>query len=334
MGVPRSFKDRICTYLGVPYVGDVFCLIKDRADNYYKNLSKQGFSGSSIQTDFQAAENLMTTDSGDVLVLFPGDHVVTSSTTWDKDVTYIIGAGPRYQAYQPGTLTNGGTRLTCTTAGVSEIVNITGHYVTTKGFGTYNSADSATSYCDIRVSGKNAHLNEMSMRGGNGTTQLATIGAGVPLIVDTSVSGAGNGLLVENSILGSSGNSARTKGPGCIQFKGGTTSTGFGMHFKNCTLSTRIETAANNSVGLVQLYSAGSSADRELLFENSGFYNFWENFASALTYAIRDACTTTHQIILQNCWANKGITNWTDAATFLSSSTAQPNLVGGIGVNA
>jgi hypothetical protein len=333
MSVPRSFKDRICQFLGVPYVGDVFCVVADRADNYYKHLTKMGITLSSIFTDFQTAENMMTTDSGDVLVLFPGQHTVTSSTTWDKDVTYIVGAGPKYQAYQPSTLTNGGTRLTCTTAAVSEIINITGHYVTLKGFGTQNTVSSTTSYGDIRVSGKNTVLDEMSLRGGNGANQLANIGVGVPLIVDTSVAGAGNALLVQNSVIGSSGNSARTKGPGCVQFVGGTANTGFGMHFKNNTFSTRIETASNNSVGLIQLLTAGSSADREILFENCGFYNFWENLASALTYCFRDACTTTHQIILQNCWGNKGITNWTDATTYLSSSTAAPNAAGGIGVN-
>lgn len=237
MSVPRWFKDRICQYLGVPYIGDVFCVVADRSDNYCKNLTKMGITNGSIYTDFQAAEDAMTTDSGDVLMMFPGQHTVTSSTTWDKDVTYIVGAGPRYQAYQPSTLTNGGTRLTCTTAAVSELVNITGHYVTAKGFGTQNTANSATSYCDIRVSGKNTVLDEMSMRGGTGAGQIAAVGVGVSLIVDTSVAGAGNALLVQNSVIGSSGNTTRTKGPSCVYFIGGAVA-GFGMRFKNTTFFT------------------------------------------------------------------------------------------------
>lgn len=333
MSVPRSFKDRIHQYLGVPYLGDVFCVVADRSDNYAKNLSGMGITHGSIYTDFQEAEDAMATDSGDVLVLFPGQHTVTTSTTWDKDMTYLIGAGPRYQAYQPSTLTNGGTRLTCTTAGVSEIINITGHYVTVKGIGTQNTAASATSYCDIRVSGKNTVLSEVSLRGGTGSTQIATLGAGVPLIVDTSVAGAGNGLLVEDSVLGSSGNTARTKGPGCIYFPGGAAA-GFGMHFKRCTLSTRIETATTNSVGLVCL-AANYAVDRELEFEDTTFYNFSENLGTAPTYVFRDACATTHQIVLKgNCVYNIGISSWTDAATYLSCSVPSGNLTGGIGLNA
>ena len=332
MSVPRWFKDRICQYLGVPYIGDVFCVIATRDDNYYKGLTKMGVSGGSIYTDFQTAENVMTTDSGDVMVLFPGQHTVTSSTTWDKDVTYIIGAGPRYQAYQPSTLTNGGTRLTCTTAAVSEIINITGHYVTVKGIGTQNTVSSTTSYCDIRVSGKNTVLSEVSLRGGTGANQIANVGVGVPLIVDTSVAGAGNALLVENSIIGSSGNTTRTKGPSCVYFPGGAAA-GFGMRFKGTTFSSICAVATADSVGSIYL-AANYAVDRELLFTDCDFYNFTTNLGTNPTYVFRDSCGTTHQIVLRDCSYNKGFTSWSDAATYVSVSTPVSSLTGGLGLNA
>jgi hypothetical protein len=315
------------------YEGENFHLVKAKttADLYYELLRRKGVSKDRIFATLALAEAAMTSDQGDTLYVWPGDHLVTESITWDKDNTRIIGAGGPNQAYQPGTLTNGGVRLTCVTTGISEILNITGHYVQIYDLGTYNSFSAVNNYCDIRIAGKNFYGKRLSLRGGNGANQLATVGAGVPLIVDGTVAGAGNGLLIEDSIIGSSGNSARTKGPGCLELIGSAAGT-FGMHFKNCTFSTRIQTATADSVGLVYL-SANYAADRELLFDGCIFYNFTENLGTGPTYVFRDSCGTTHQIVLKNCVANKGFTSWTDAATYISSSNPVPHLTGGIGVN-
>lgn len=313
--------------------GENFHLVKEKttSDLYYQLLRNKGISKDRIFSSLSSAEEALTTDQGDTLYVWPGNHLVTASITWDKNNTRIIGAGSVNQAYQPATLTSGGVRLTCVTTGISEILNITGHYVTLANLGTFNSFDIATNYCDIRVAGKNFYGKRLSLRGGNGATQLATVGSGVPLIVDTSVAGAGNGLLIEDSIIGSSGNSARTKGPGCVEFVGGAAA-GFGMKFKNCRFSTRIETATNNSVGLIYL-AANYAVDRELEFDGCTFYNFVENLGTGPTYVFRDSCGTTHQILLRNCVTNKGFTSWSDAATYVSSSNPVPHLTGGIGVN-
>lgn len=316
-----------------PCAGEVFFLAPTAATtSLYTNWLKAiGVRQDCLFTSLTSAEDAMYSNRGDVLCVLPGDHTVTASITWDKNNTTIIGMGSVNQSYQPGTLTAGGVRLTCTTSGISEILNITGHYVTMKNLGTYNSYSGATNYCDVRIAGRNFYGSRLSLRGGNGATQLSTLCAGVPLIVDTSVAGAGNGLLIEDSVIGSSGNSARSKGPGCIYFVGGAAA-GFGMHFNRCTLSTRIETATNNSVGLVYL-GTNYAVDRELYFKDCLFYNFVENLGTGPTYVFRDSCTTTHQIVLHNCAANKGFTSWTDAATYLSSNSETPALAGGIGVN-
>jgi hypothetical protein len=316
----------------LPTFGNVFYLVAAKAstDPYYARIANVVPDDYVFSTIASAYSN-MATNQGDTLIVMPGNHVQTSSLAWDKDQTRIIGwAGPN-QAYQPGTLTTGAVRLTCITTSISEILNITGDYVSMYNLGTYNSYSAADNYCDVRISGKNTYLYGCSMRGGNGATQLATVGAGVPMIVDTSVAGAGNGLFAERCIFGSSGNNARTKGPGCISFTGGAAA-GFGMHFKDCTLSTRIQTATADSVGLVYL-AANYAVDRELLFDGCVFYNFVENLGTGPTYVFRDSCGTTHQIVLKGCAANKGFTSWTDAATSLSSSNPLSHLTGGIGLN-
>jgi hypothetical protein len=314
--------------------GNVYHLVtaKTAADTYYAQLIELGVDDGSIFSSLSTAYDAMKTLKGDTLCVYPGSHVQTASLAWAKDDTRIVGMGSPNQAYQPGTLTSGGVRLTCVTTGISEILNVTGHYVQIIKIGTYNSFSATTNYCDIRIVGRNAYLYGVSLRGGNGANQLATLGVGVPLIVDTTASGGGNGLLVENSTIGSSGNSARTKGPGCVQFLGPGANAGFGIHFKDCTFSSRIETATADSVGLIQI-SGNGAVDRELLFDRCFFYNFSQNFGTTATNVFRDSCATTHQIVLNGCYANKGFTNWTDAATYLSSTNPVPHLTGGIGVN-
>lgn len=312
--------------------GESFHLVKAKttSDLYYELLRRKGVPKDRIFATLLLAEAALTSDQGDTLYVWPGDHLVTASITWDKDNTRIIGVGSPNQAYQPATLTNGGVRLSCVTTGISEILNITGHYVQMHNIGTFNSFDIATNYCDIRVAGKNFYGRRLSLRGGNGATQVVTVGSGVPLIVDTSVAGAGNGLLIEDSVIGSSGNTTRTKGPGCLYFPGGGASVGFGMKFNRCRFSTRIQTATADSVGLVLIAEGG--VDRELEFEDCGFYNFTENLGTGPTYVFRDNQTTTHQIIIKgNCSMNYGFTSWSDRAANVSVSTPAGYLTGGLG---
>ena len=316
-----------------PTFGNVFYLVtaKTDADPYY-NLMKNLLPDANIFSTLSSAYTNMTSSQGDTLIVMPGDHVQTESLTWAKHDTRITGWGSPNQIYQPGTLTTGAVRISTATSAVSEILNVTGHYVQLQNFGTYNSYSGATNYGDVRIVGRNAYLHRMSLRGGNGATQLATDGAGVPLIVDTTTSGAGNGLLVENSTIGSSGNGVRSKGPGCLEFLGPGVSAGFGTHFVNCTFSARVEIATANNVGMVSL-TGQAAADRELLFDNCFFYNFVQGLGTGPTYVIRDAVTTTHQIIIKNCTANKGFTAWTDATTYLSNSSTLGGAAYGIGLN-
>jgi hypothetical protein len=317
----------------LPTFGNVFYLVAAKAstDPYY-NVMADVIADDTIFATLKAAYDAMTTNQGDTLVIMPGNHVQTASLTWAKDQTRIIGwAGPN-QAYQPGTLTTGGVRLSCVTTGISEILKVTGNYVSMYNLGTYNSFDAATNYCDIRVVGRNFYGYGLSMRGGNGATQLATIGAGVPIIFDATATGGANAAFLERCTIGSSGNNARTYGPGCVQFLGPGANAGFGIHFKDCVFSTRIEAATANTVGLVHLYGNGC-VDREVLFDGCAFYNFVINLGTGPTYVFRDACATTHQIVLKNSIMNKGFTSWTDAATYLSSSCPTGTVAGGLGVN-
>lgn len=312
--------------------GDLFFLCASATDNYYTRLLNEGVPQDHLFTKLSDVNSALTSEQGDNILIFPGDHVQTASTTLSASGARLIGMGGPNQAYQPATLDAGQVRLSCVTASVSEILNVTGHSVCMYNLGTFNNAGT-NNYTDLRISGRNFYGKGLGLRGGNTASgQLDTVGAGVPLVVDGTTAGAGNALLIEDSVIGSSGNGVRSKGPGCLELLGSAAAT-FGMHFNRCTFSTRIETATANSVGLVYL-NANYSADRELLFDNCNFYNFVQNLGTGPTYVVRDSCGTTHQIIFHNCSYNKGFTSWSDAATYVSVSTPVSSLTGGLGLNA
>ncbi len=311
-----------------PGTGNVFHLVVEKAstDLYYKMLLDRGVDENSIFATLTEAEEAMTSDQNDVLLVYPGDHIQTATITWDKDSTSIVGCGGPNQAYQPSTLTNGGVRISTVTSAQNNILNITGHYVSLYNLGTINTYSGASNICDIKIAGRNFYAENCSFRGGNGATQVATDGAGVPIYINSAVAGGGNAARFVNCVIGSSGNTTRTKGPGCVYVAGGAAA-GFGMSFEHCRFSSRIETASSDNVCQIRL-AANYAVDRELYFNDCLFYNFSENHGTQLVVGIDDECATTHSIILKNC-AFHGMDAICNVATHAFTSDAQPHTNGG-----
>ena len=321
--------------LGIPPTfGKIRFLVANKStDKYCAKLNEYGFPDSDIYTSLALAYASMDDNQGDTLVVFPGDYVQTASLTWALNNSRLVGFGSPNQIYQPATLTSGAIRISNVTASVTQIINFTGHYVQVHNIGTFNNAGTAN-LADIYVTGRNFYASGCSFRGGNTASgQLDTNGAGVPVIVDATATGGGNGAWFDKCTIGSSGNGVRSKGPGCLKFLGPGANSGFGMHFTNCMFSARVEIATANNVGLVDV-SGNGAVDREVLFDNCNFYNFVQNLGTGPTYVFRDTCGTTHQLVIHNSSYNKGFTSWSDVATFVSVSTPVSNLTGGLGLNA
>lgn len=293
----------------LPTFGNVFYLVKTKAstDPYY-SLIYDAIDDDFIFNDITKAYAAMTTNQGDTLICMPGDHLVTASLTWAKSQTRIIGwAGPN-QGYQPSTLTAGGVRLTCKTAAVAQILNVTGDYVSIFNVGTQNSASDSGNISDLRISARNFYAYGCSFRGGTGATQIGTADCGLGLFVDTSVAGAGNAMVVENSVIGSSGNTIRTVGACCMSFGAGTAAGGFEPRFIDCQFSAYTQTSGCYFINAQ--YNAGF--DRFALFKRCSFLNFC-NPATPMAEAIR--CNNdTAWIIIDNCsgfgftaWASTGV---------------------------
>jgi hypothetical protein len=314
---------------GQGFFGDIFYLAK--SDSQYLTMLQEVHKvpDANLFTDLTAAENAMVANRGDVLLVFPGDHTVSASITWDKSMTSIIGVGSKNQRFQPSTLTTGGIRLSCTTVGVAEILNITGDYVSMYGVGTFNSAASTSNKSDINISGRNFYAELCAFRGGNSSTQTANATAGIPIWVDSAIAGAGNAMWLYRCQIGSSGNADRTKGPGCIYFEGGAAA-GFNPVIEQCLLSGRHSASTNQSC--LVLLEANYSIDRELLFKGCNFYNFVENLASLMDYVIQDECGTTHMITIDPDCTMTGIDAWCNVATYCFATQANAASDGGKGI--
>jgi hypothetical protein len=302
--------------------GEVFCLAPE-STVYYTRLKNMGVPSNKLFTTLAEAEDAMVSNSGDNLLIFPGTHLQTASLTWDKNDTTIIGVGSINQRFQPSAMTGGGVRLKIATA-VAQILDITGSYVSMYNIGTQNTADSATSVSDIRIKGRNFYAKHCAFRGGTGATQIGTADCGVGVYVDSTVAGAGNGLVFERCLFGSSGNTIRTVGACCASFVGGTTAAGFEPLFLDCEFSGWTVTAG---VGFINVNS-DACTDRFLTFRRCSFLNFG-NPATPMTNAILWN-NQTGWCIIDKC-VGFGFTKWytgTDNHLYVSDPAA--NGSGGI----
>jgi len=298
---------------------------------YRSWLEANGLDPTKMFLTAATAEDAMKANRGDTLFILPGDHAVTASITWDKSNTNIVGVGSVNQRFQPSTLTVGGVRVKCVTTGIDNIFNITGDYVSLYNFGTFNSYDAAGNVCDIKIAGRNFYAEGCSFRGGTGATQIATAVAGIPVYINSAVAGGGNAAYFKNCVLGSSGNTTRTKGPSCLYAIGGAAA-GFNIVLEDCILSSRCEAQTGNQVSMVLLEGA-YAVDRELLFKGCNFYNFVENLANRLDVAIVDECTTTHTITIDQTTTLSGVDAWATPMTYVQCAAPVGYVTGGIGVN-
>jgi hypothetical protein len=227
-------------------------------------------------------------------------------------------------------MTGGGVKLKCVTTSITQILNITGHYVQMHRIGTQNTYSSANNVCDVKVAARNFYAKNCSFRGGTGAAQIGAAHSGIPLVVDLGQADGigGNAMLIEDCVIGSSGNTIRTAGTGCFEvYSASPVGGGFGMEFRNCKFSLYSATAA------VVACSVGGtiSFDRELLFQNCKFFAF--NDMSTNLNNVFDmttgGATGNGWVYLHNC-SMMGFDYWATAGSHMYVSCGPANVgVGG-----
>ncbi len=284
-----------------------FHLVKSKSNDLYYTKLRQvaGVEDGRIFTTLPSAYTNLTSSQGDVLYVWPGDHVITAQVTWAKSDTSIIGVGTVNQRHQPSTLTTGGIRITCKTTEVEYCLVISGKYVTMENIGTINTAAHASNLGDIHVTGRNFYAKRCAFRGGNAAEQVQSATSGIPVTISTDA----YGFKFEECEIGSAGNTTRTTGPGFARFASG--AGGAGM-FDKCAFSMRSETTGANASGFTVEENA---LDRLLTFRNGcTFYNFSENWGDLPDYMFNIDQTTTFDIVIDSTCMMAGFDIVSDSA--------------------
>ncbi len=287
-------------------LGKVFVVAE--ADSAYEALLKE--RGFREDTDFfhtiAAAYAATTASRNDTVLVYPGTYTQTAKVTWANSSTHLIGVGSPNQRIPATAGTTGCVYFPCATAMTEEFL-ITGHHCVFANFSTYLST--ATGVADVRVTGRNTTLKNMFMKSGQDATQLASAVLGYALYCDGTAAGNCNGLRVEDCYIGDPRNTVRTAG-GMI-YMTGHASGGSGMcyHFKRNVIAGWSETAACSAV-------FETAFDRECIWEDCTFYNFYTNLGAILTSVITDTCGTTHMNLITGKTCQYGWGNWSTSKSY------------------
>jgi hypothetical protein len=292
--------------------GETFHMVANKTtDTYFQLLKNRHVDDEHIVATLSAAYDLCTTNQGDNVLVYPGDHVMTSMVTWDKDQCLIYGMGGPNMSHQPSTLTTGGVRLTCKTTAISYCLTVTGDYVRMYNIGTVNTAAATTNLGDILISvGRNFYAESCAFRGGNADEQVQSATSGCPV----SITG-GYAHYFKNCFIGSAGNATRTTGPGFVKFFA--TAGGAGMCvFDGCVFAMRSETDGDNAKGIL---IQDAAIDRLLIFKGCTFYNFSVNWGAQPDHMICDQQTSTHNILFHGGNGCVGFDAIGDSARLMSA---------------
>lgn len=295
-----------------------FHLVKSKSNNlYYSKLRNvAGVEDGRIFTTLSSAYTNLTASQGDVLYVWPGDHVITSMVTWAKADTKLVGIGAENQRHQPSTLTTGGIRITCKTAKVDYCFTVSGQYVTFENIGTINTAADAENLGDIIITGRNFNAKKCAFRGGNAAEQVQSATSGIPVTISTDA----YGFKFEECELGSAGNATRTTGPGFARFAAAAGGAGV---FDKCAFSMRSETTGANVSGFTVEENA---LDRLLVFRNGcTFYNFSENWGALPDYLFNIDQTSTFDILIDSTCMMTGFDVVSDSACVKSIGATPSN---------
>ena len=321
MSVPRSMKDPISNQLQVD-AGEIHFVVDSRTDDFATMLSKRGVSQGSIYTTVNAAYAACTNNRDDVVAVKPGLHVLSADLTWANSHTHLVGRGGPNQAN--GDSYTDATVITSGVDGTSSVAAITVSGAQNQFHNIFieQNQAAATAVTAVRITGASNYMKGCGMAGlMNNTQDTGTASSSLELgagshyfrAIDCTI---GTNLWDVNSAIN-----------GQIYFSNtSTTNPPQNFLFKGCTIYNQSATATNPAVHLKGNYAV----DRLLEFRDCTFYNFQTNLGTILTSGvIKDACGTTHLILLSGTTCQYGWTDWADVHTFVFAAMPTSSATGG-----
>lgn len=263
-------------------------------------------------TTLQGGEDKTTGDQHDTVFFIAGDTGanITASIAWDKDYTHAVGIGcglpgmgQRCRVVAPASVD------------ATEVIAVSGNGCCFANLQFYNGGDTDAEAAAAVVSGSRNHFKNVFFAGMGHATSAAHVGG-------CSLQVTGDENYFEDCTIGLD---TIVRGAANYQLK----ISGKRNHFKNCKIISNCVTA-----GAFMVQIDNSAADlRWNLFEDCLFYNYRENWGTAITDCFdMPAGGLTHDVILKGNCMLYGCTGWADTVTHLIHMLAAPATGGGIGI--
>jgi len=323
----NSLIQWIMTQTGLgPGIGDIRYLVPavSSTSQYRTQLQSMGVTNGDMFTTLAAAENVLTANRNDVLLIMPGSYTQTTELAWDKDHTHILGLGGPNNA---GDHSLSGVTIYMATAQIVETIDITADRCVFQNLLVGNGGNHATNVGAVNVDGWGNYFKNVAFIGSIATNQN-TAAAAASLLIDR----LGHFPIFEDCIIGQNNWGVRSgANSGVLRFVGTTAPAPQNGTFRRCQFISRSDT---NTCAMIAL-PASTCIDRPWLFEDCMFHNYSPNNATAMNKVIYEACATTYSIILKNCVAS-GFTEWQTGDkghAWIGTDVANAGTAGGIVAN-
>lgn len=307
----NSLIQWIMTVTGLgPGIGDIKYLTPAAASTsqYRTQLQSMDTDDDDIYTTLLAAETALTAYRNDIVLVFPGLFTNTAVHDWDKAHTHLMGLGGpntrgHYRTSSASDMRN--VNLHTVTTDQADVINVTGENCQFLNVHIHNEGSHANNVSALRVNSYGFYGRNLAIRGATGTDALSAVEAG-SLYVHTDADYA----TFENCTIGhntySGGNKSGAKS-GHLVFSSGATSGPQNTFFKGCYFQLKAEAT---NVGLVR-FSGGGCVDRDHVFEDCLFTNFWTNNADrgASVFYNTVAGVQAANVVLRRCTA-RGFDEW------------------------
>jgi len=286
-------------------------------------LVSNGVNPSDIYSTVNLAYAATVDYRNDVIFVTPEVHTLTADLTWAKNHTHLVGlGGPAVESdYSVG-------GCTITSVGTASVfnINITGHRNQFHNVCLDQHAAAAGALTACQVSSYGNYFENVHFIG-QMTDEADTVTTSSSLQMHT-YSGFS---IFKNCVIGSPLWAVRgTAKNAVIRF---TNTSGATLPqdilFQGCRIFSNSATATQPAVAL----EANNAVDRLLEFRDCTFYNFQSNLGSVLTSGVfRDACGTTHMILLSGSTCQYGWSDWADVHTYIYAVGPTASATGGTAV--
>ena len=303
----NSLIQWIMTVTGLgPGIGDIKYVApaSSATSQFRTQLESMKVSSGDIFTGPKAAEAAIEGYRNDVVLAMPGRYNTEGDFTWSNQSAHLLGLGQTIRGYygSGGDVT---IRNLAATDGAYAMLN-TGSYCQFHGIHFNNFGENAACVSGVKDQGRSVQYHNCLI-GNHSRSEQAGAAAAACLWIDTSVTAAGHGLLLEDCFIGHSGSYTRSNGNTLLLFGAtGAVSAGCDVTLKNTLFNSRSKVAGCSAIK----FAADNTVDRMFLIDRCTFYNFYDanDITSTLTEVINDSCGTTHKIVVrdshQTGWAS------------------------------